>query len=440
MLTRLNKGGMANVYLGQTAGPRPRWVAIKTLLPDLAARPRFVEMFRSEGALGKLLHHPNIVETHDIGVQGEGPDALHYLVLGYVHGRDLGAVGRHFRKANARLPLPHALYIAHEVLQGLDYAHARRDDAGHPLHLVNRDVSPANVMVGFDGSVRLIDFGIAQATLDFRSQIGSIRGKLSYMSPEQIRGLPVDRRSDLFSLSVVLYQLLTGIEPFLADSEAEQMELIRAHAPPRPSDFDPALPPALDALLMKGLAKDPAARFQDAAQMRDAVDALRDALDTRADQASAALLMGRAFQADIDTIEQRVLKGQALLRERGLHFTPALLSTQALAPPQTPRRNDSQELQAHHTPPRARQDTPTHAHAQVPVPALVGDHNAAAAATTRDTSPLAPINTAPRPHDAATTPHLATPPRAVPPVALAALAALALCIAVLGAILLWKIW
>lgn len=368
VLTRLNQGGMANVYLAQTVEPQPHWVAIKTLLPSLVQRRRYVEMFRNEGELGQMLDHPNIVETLAVGSRGEGEQALHYLALGYVHGRDLGAVGRYFRKNGARMPLPQALYVAQEVLKGLEYAHKLADASGQALHLVNRDVSPANVMVGFEGEVKLIDFGIAQATLDFRSQIGAIRGKMSYMSPEQVRGLPVDARSDLFSLSVVLYQLLTGIEPFAADSESEQMELIRAHSPARPSEYDPSLPEVVDELLLCGLAKEPGARFADAETMRQAVARIREALELRCDQEMLGGMMRRIFRRDMEVISSRVHKAHALLRERGLHFSPARLPLEdsagpreALPPLQAPRSPDSGELRGWvggDTPVASGDDTP----------------------------------------------------------------------------------
>jgi serine/threonine protein kinase len=322
VLTRLNKGGMANVFLGQTTAEPHRWLAIKTLLPELAQSSKFVSMFHNEGTLGQMLVHPHIVETYDVGRLGEGADALYYLVLGYVHGRDLGAVARHFRKANAPMPLAHVLTVAEQVLSGLDYAHARCDASGQPLHLVNRDVSPANIMVGFDGKARLIDFGIAQANLDFRSQIGAIRGKISYMSPEQVRGLPLDARSDLFSLSAVLYQLLTGVEPFAAETEAEQMELIRAYEPPRPREYDPSLPEALDEFLMKGLAKRASDRFHDAQDMREAVVALRERLGLAADVEAVGAFMREAFREDMELLQGRVDKARHILRERGVEVPP----------------------------------------------------------------------------------------------------------------------
>lgn len=313
IFTKLNKGGMADVYLAQHRDHPERWVAFKVLLDSLTSKRKFVSMFQSEGELGKRFNHPNIVPTFDVGhLEVEGQD-LHFLAMDYVHGRDLGAVGRHFREGDGAMPVPQALYIAREVLRGLAYAHDLTDEAGMPMHLVNRDVSPANVMVSFDGEVRLIDFGIAQATLDFRSQIGAIRGKISYMSPEQVRGLPVDRRSDLFSLSVVLYQLLTGTEPFSGEGEFEQMEKVRAFDPPRPGELNRQVGPEVDALLMRGLTKDPSERYADADEMLVAVEEALVALDSGYDQERLSGFMKRAFKADMELLEARVRKARALL-------------------------------------------------------------------------------------------------------------------------------
>lgn len=306
---------MADVYLGQPIQSMDRWVAIKVLLPELSQSQKFVSMFQSEGELGQMFKHPNIVRTWDVGKVTLDEGTLHMLTMDYVHGRDLGAVARHFRGERSPMPVNQALYIASEVLKGLAYAHDLEDEAGKPLHLVNRDVSPANVMISFDGRVRLIDFGIAQATLDFRSQIGAIRGKLSYMSPEQVRGLPVDSRSDLFSLSVVLYQLLTGTEPFPGESEFEQMEKIRAVEPTAPSELNRRIPPGVEALLLKGLAKNSMARFHDALDMLEAVEAQRKMLDLHYTPEALATFMQGAFQDDMELLHARVRKARQLLKD-----------------------------------------------------------------------------------------------------------------------------
>ena len=325
ILTKLNKGGMADVFLGQPLYAPMHWVAVKTLLPKLAQRSKFIGMFRSEGNLGMMFNHPNIVRTWEVGTDEAGEQAIHYLAMDYVHGRDLGAVYRSFQRQSARPPITQALHVGAEVLGALQYAHTLADAQGDPLHLVNRDVSPANIMVAFDGRVCLIDFGIAQATLDFRSQIGAIRGKLSYMSPEQVRGLPVDGRSDLFSLGVVLYQLLTGSEPFGGDGEFEQMERIRSAEPADARQLNPALPSAVAEFLSRALQKDPADRFTSAPEMLDAVRALQAELADPWDQPRMARFMRDRFATDVARLQARVDRAREILLEEGSFDIPAAL-------------------------------------------------------------------------------------------------------------------
>jgi eukaryotic-like serine/threonine-protein kinase len=325
ILTKLNKGGMADVFLGQPLYAPMHWVAVKTLLPKLAQRSKFIGMFRSEGNLGMMFNHPNIVRTWEVGLDESGETAIHYLAMDYVHGRDLGAVYRSFQRLDVRPPIAQALHVGAEVLGALDYAHNMSDAQGDPLHLVNRDVSPANVMVAFDGRVCLIDFGIAQATQDFRSQIGAIRGKLSYMSPEQVRGLPVDGRSDLFSLGVVLYQLLTGTEPFGGDGEFEQMERVRSAEPVAPRSVNPALSDSAVAFLDRALQKDPARRYGSAAEMLAAVTALQAEVGDPWSQSRMSAFMRERFAPDVARLQGRVDRAREILLEEGGFDIPAAL-------------------------------------------------------------------------------------------------------------------
>jgi serine/threonine-protein kinase len=161
--------------------------------------------------------------------------------------------------------------VAHEVAEALHYAHRERDPRGRPLRLVHRDVSPANVLLGFDGAVRLIDFGIAQAAISSRAPDAVLRGKFGYMSPEQVRGLPVDRRADVFSLGVVLHEMLTGERLFTGPSELAVLEKVRSAEVAPPSARNPEVPPALDAVVLRALAREPEDRFPWAGGLRDAL-------------------------------------------------------------------------------------------------------------------------------------------------------------------------
>ena len=174
-------------------------------------------------------------------------------------------------------------------------------------------------MLGFEGQVLLIDFGIAQATMDFRSQIGSIRGKLSYMSPEQVRGLPVDARSDLFSLSVVLYQLLAGAEPFGGSGEFEQMERIRSAEPAPLSGINRLVSKDLEALITKGLAKNPFERFMDAREMLDEVEAIRQKVASTYGTPELRDFMQSAFKGDIELLNTRVNTARRILAKESTH-------------------------------------------------------------------------------------------------------------------------
>ncbi|MEL6180481.1 MAG: serine/threonine-protein kinase, partial [Myxococcota bacterium] len=316
-MTKLNRGGMADVYLAQEIGTDDpeHWLAIKTLLPRLYDQSRYIDMFTSEGELGMMLQHPNIARTYSVEQAERRDGRVPLLVMQYVHGRDLGAVARNFRRDNIRMPIPQALYIMQEVLKGLSYAHNLRDSSGTLLHLVNRDISPPNIMIGFDGDVRLIDFGIAQATLDFHSQIGAIKGKISYMSPEQVRGLPVDARSDLFSLTVVLYQLITGVEPFAGDSDIEQMERVRRADVVKPSNFNTNISPELDAFIMHGLARDADVRFDSADAMLEALAPIRETQPVPYGAEELSSFMAAAFESDLQLLRSRIGKARRIMRQ-----------------------------------------------------------------------------------------------------------------------------
>jgi serine/threonine-protein kinase len=268
LVDRVAIGGMAEVFAAVRRGdPSGRYYAVKRILPTLAHDRELVRMFLDEARLVVQLEHPGIVPVHELGRQETG----YYIAMDYVAGRDLRDLVDRARKANERLPIALCAHIVWRVADALDHAHRRRDASGAELRVVHRDVSPANVLVGFDGSVRIIDFGIAQAA--FRSVAGKpvLRGKFAYMSPEMVRGLPVDRRSDVFSLGVVLHELLTGERLFTGPTELAVMERVRAADVHPPSSRNRAVPGALDAVVMRALAREPADRYAWASELRDAL-------------------------------------------------------------------------------------------------------------------------------------------------------------------------
>jgi eukaryotic-like serine/threonine-protein kinase len=254
------RGGMAEVYRARRRDSRDRILAIKCMRPQLARETRFVDMFHREGKLAILLKHPCIVETLDVG-RAEG---RYFIAMEYIGGKDLTQVLRRCQEANQRIPVPHAIHIAMSIAEGLHHAHTLVGDDGRPLNIVNRDVSPSNVRLSYTGGVRMLDFGIAQALMKFTSEIGILKGKFSYMSPEQIRGMPVDARTDIFSAGIILHEMLTTEKLFRGDTEFALMEKVRKAEVPPPSKFNRRVPAELDAICARALARDVADRYQSA--------------------------------------------------------------------------------------------------------------------------------------------------------------------------------
>ncbi len=266
LLGLIARGGMAEVYRAKfrkgDVGPS-ELLAIKVMRPQLAREARFVDMFNREGQLAMMLRHPSIVHTLEVGrIEGR-----HYIAMEYIGGRDLTQVLRRCQETNKRIPVPHAVYIAARIAEGLHFAHSLRDAEGRSLNIVNRDVSPSNVRLSFDGDVKLLDFGIAQALMKFTSEIGVLKGKFSYMSPEQIRGMPLDQRTDVFSAGIILHEMLTTEKLFRGDTEFALMEKVRKAEIPPPSKFNRRVGDDLDAIVLKCLARDVADRYQTADEL-----------------------------------------------------------------------------------------------------------------------------------------------------------------------------
>ncbi len=280
LLGLIARGGMAEVYRAISPEDAEHLVAIKCMRPQLAKENRFVEMFIREGKLALLLEHENIVRTLEIG-RSEG---RYFITMEYISGRDLTQLLRRCQEMSKRIPVPHAIYIASMVCRGLHYAHSRTDAEGRLLNIVNRDVSPSNVRLSYDGDVKLLDFGIAQAMLKFTSEIGILKGKFSYMSPEQIRGMPVDARTDIFSTAILLHEMLTTEKLFRGDSEFDLMEKVRSAAVPPPSKFNRRVKPELDAIVLRGLAREPDDRFPNAGAFADALDEVLESYGFQKDE------------------------------------------------------------------------------------------------------------------------------------------------------------
>jgi len=270
LLGLIARGGMAEVYRARPKEGEKRLFAIKVMRPQLAREARFIDMFHREGKLAMLLANRCIVETVEVGQQ----EGRHYITMEYIGGRDLTQVLRRCQEGQQRIPVPHAVYIAARIAEGLHFAHTLVGPDGRPLNIVNRDVSPSNVRLSYNGDVKLLDFGIAQALMKFTSEIGILKGKFSYMSPEQIRGMPLDARTDVFSAGIILHEMLTTEKLFRGDTEFALMEKVRKAEVPPPSKFNRRVTPELDAISLRALARDVADRYQTAAELAADLDAL----------------------------------------------------------------------------------------------------------------------------------------------------------------------
>jgi len=288
LLARLASGGMAEIFLARQTGIGgfEKLVVVKRILPNLAREKAFVEMFLDEAVIAAQLNHPNVVQIYDLGQAGDD----YYIAMEYLEGESLGHLAR--EGAGVHKPLSPGLSagIIAQVCDGLYFAHTFEDENGKPLNIVHRDISPHNIIVLFNGLVKLVDFGIAKAATQMhQTQVGTLKGKLAYMSPEQCMGSEVDARSDIFSLGVVLWELLTSKRLFRRDAEPAMIRAIVDQPIPKVRDARIKVPEKLAAVADRALEKDPEKRFQSAAEMAAALrQYLRDeSIEAQAEQISA---------------------------------------------------------------------------------------------------------------------------------------------------------
>ncbi len=268
LLERINVGGMAEVFIAKAFGVEgfERILAIKKILPTMAEDEEFMTMFIDEARISVQLSHANVVHIHDFGKQPQG----FYIAMEYVAGRDLRTLLEYYRKQKEIMPTAQAVYVASKVAEGLDYAHRKKDARGQELGIIHRDVSPQNILISYEGEVKIIDFGIAKAAnRSQKTQAGILKGKFGYMSPEQVRGLPIDRRSDVFALGVLLYEMLTGEKLFLGESDFSTLEKVRNAEVVAPSQFNPNIPPGLESVVLKALAREQEDRYQWASDLQE---------------------------------------------------------------------------------------------------------------------------------------------------------------------------
>jgi len=299
LLKRIAIGGMAEVFRAKAFGAEgfEKLAAVKRMLPHLSSDSQFVDMFINEAKLAANLNHANIVQIYDFGCI----DNLYFISMEYVHGKDIADIIRILRDRNLAAPLELACHIFIEVLNGLDYAHRLADPYGTPLDLIHRDMSPHNIILSYEGEVKIADFGIAKATsTTVHTTGGVLKGKYSYMSPEQAHGKVLDHRSDVFSLAICLYELLTLTKMFHAESDLSVLEMVRETKFVRPREVNESIPEELEDIMLKALEKNPEDRYATAGEMRDELERFLFSSNLHFSTAWLAGFMREIFRDDLD--------------------------------------------------------------------------------------------------------------------------------------------
>ncbi len=267
LVLRIGRGGMATVWVAREHGASAqgeRLVAVKAMLAELAEEPEFVRMFIDEVRLVRSIRHPNVVDVYDVGES----NGIMWMSMEWVEGESLHTIIAEAGKRRA-IPPEMAVRIMADVAAGVHAAHELRDASGAPRGVVHRDISPHNILIGTNGSIKLVDFGVAKALgrVSESTRAGQLKGKFGYMSPEQALGKPVDRRSDLFSIGIVLFELTTSRRLFRGESDLETLKLVTSGQVPRPSLIDASYPPELERIVLRALERDPKLRYQSAAEL-----------------------------------------------------------------------------------------------------------------------------------------------------------------------------
>lgn len=266
LLDRIAVGGMAEIFKAKQVGARgfEKIVVIKKILQHLSEDPEFVSMFEDEAKIAAQLNHANIVQIYELGEVG---DTL-YITMEFVEGRNLRDLTRAISGRGMHLSISQSVFIMTEVLKGLDFAHRKKDSVGRDLEIIHRDMSPQNIIISFEGEVKVLDFGIAKASSKIsKTEAGVLKGKFSYMSPEQASGQPVDQSTDIYACGVILYELLTSSRLFKAETDIETLERVRMGLVSPPSEKNSDIPKELDQIVLRALKRAPEKRYQSAGEM-----------------------------------------------------------------------------------------------------------------------------------------------------------------------------
>ena len=318
VISHLATGGMAQIYLARQSGlgAFERHVVLKTILRERASDQRFVTMFLDEAKLAATLNHQNIAQVFEV----DQADGAYFMAMEYVHGENARAILETTLRRGWTIPLELAVMIVSGAAAGLHHAHERRGKNGQPLNIVHRDVSPANIMVGYDGSVKVLDFGIAKAEERATKTVGgTIKGKYGYMSPEQCKGKPIDRRSDIFALGICLYELTTLRRAFKGNDDFETMKRIVAGDVILPSVAVAGYPRELEAIILTAMANDPNARFQTAQEMTEALDAFAVRMKLTGSNTAMGRFMSQLFGSKKEPWVERAGDATQITDDRPAH-------------------------------------------------------------------------------------------------------------------------
>jgi serine/threonine protein kinase len=314
LVGKLAQGGMANIYIAVQEGIEgfTKIVVLKRVLPHLAKSKRFKAMFLDEARIAAQLHHPNVVATHELGES----DGQYFIAMEYLPGEDVLSILRRCRKQQIVVPTRMACAIVQQCAEGLHYAHEFRDPHGNPMNLVHRDISPSNVIVTYHGDVKVLDFGIAKATMLDRgdTRIGGFKGKLAHSAPEQLVDGKIDRRTDVFALGILLWELLMTKPLFKRKAEALTVEAVRTAAVPLPSGQRSELPEIVDRIVMRALERDPDRRFASAEALASALDEYFALHANRPSARETGVWLTSLFGDEAAAVKRAVAQGMDLER------------------------------------------------------------------------------------------------------------------------------
>lgn len=329
LLERVSVGGMAEVFRAKPfhapSQPVDKFLALKRILPHLAEDDDFIKMFIDEAKLCVHLRHPNIVHIFELGQF----QSSFYILMEYISGQDVLALQKRLRRERLIMSVAQACYIAMELCKGLDHAHRARDQYGTPLNIIHRDISPQNVLITYRGHVKLIDFGVAKAAnQSTKTQVGVLKGKFGYMSPEQIRGDQIDHRSDIFSVGIVLWEMLTNRRLFTGENEFEVFNKVRDAVVELPSVKNPQVPAEVNRIVMKALTAKPSDRYAWAADMAQDLGAFLRSLNPIYTNQHLSQWMSRFFAEELteerDKIEEfRLIRTPEDVRQALFGQSPA---------------------------------------------------------------------------------------------------------------------